>query len=553
MSQPDLPAARPVPPEQPSPPVPSLFRAFATVGSYTLLSRVTGFIRDVLQATYLGAGATADAFFIAFQLPNLFRSLFAEGAFSAAFVPLFSGILQREGRDKAKQFADDAFAVLGAVILLFSIVMVIAMPVVLFAMAPGFADVPGQMEKATELARVAFPYLLFVSLTSLQSGVLNAFNRFAVAAVAPVFLNLTLIVALLIGVGTEGDRALFLAWGVFAAGVVQFIWLAWGCRRIGMNFKLGLPRLTPDVKRLLIRMMPVVFGAGIYQINLVVNKIIATLVGAGAVSWLYYADRINLLPVGVIGVAIGVALLPLLARQIQEGNDDAALANQNRAIEISLLLTVPAAAGIAMLGGPITSVLFERGEFMPEDREAVAAALLAFSIGLPAYVLNKTLTPGFFARSDTKTPVLASASALVVNIAINLALMKSLGHVGIALGTAISSWLNVAILGVILYRRGYFRSDARLRSRLPRMLAATLLMMGTVWAMMYGAAEIFGPLFGIPGQPSGPMLLRTLALTTIIGVGGLVFAGAALLLGAAKLSDLASLKRKTAALPAQSK
>jgi len=346
----------------------SFIRSVTTVGSYTLLSRLTGFVRDVLTATYMGAGATADAFFIAFQFPNLFRSLFAEGAFSASFVPIFTQTLARDGKQKAKQFADDAFAVLAAALLVFSVIMIIAMPVVLYVMAPGFADIPGQMERTTELARIAFPYLFFVSLTSLQSGVLNAFDRFAAAAFAPVLLNLTLISALLSGAGANGDPALFLAWGVFVAGVVQFFWLAQDCKRIGMRFKLSVPRLTPEVKTLLSRMAPVMFGAGIYQLNLVVNKIVATLVSAGAVSWLYYADRVNLLPVGVIGVAIGVALVPLLSRHIQNGDTAAALADQNRAIELSLLLTVPAAVGIAMLAEPITSVLFERGAFSALDR-----------------------------------------------------------------------------------------------------------------------------------------------------------------------------------------
>ncbi len=528
---------------------PSLFRAFATVGSYTLLSRITGFVRDILQATYLGAGATADAFFIAFQLPNLFRSLFAEGAFSAAFVPIFSGILERDGQAKAKQFADDAFAVLAAVLLGFSILMILIMPGVLYVMAPGFAEIPGQMERATELARIAFPYLLFVSLTSLQSGVLNALDRFAVAAAAPVLLNLTLIAALLIGVGSGGDRAIFLAWGVFAAGVVQFIWLAMDCRRVGVRFKLVMPRLTPEVKAMLTRMLPVVFGAGIYQINLVVNKIIATLVGAGAVSWLYYADRVNLLPVGVIGVAVGVALLPMITRQIQAGNEDGAVANQNRAIEVCLLLTLPAAVGIAVLARPISSVLFERGAFGAGDREAVAAALLAFSLGLPAYVLNKALTPGFFGRHDTRTPVIASASALLVNIVLNLALMNSLGHVGIALGTAISAWLNVTILAVILRRRGHFKADLRLRQRLPRLVGATAVMAAALVGGLMLATRRFGPVFGAPGAASGPELERIVVLAALIGAGGLVFVLCALGLGAAKVSDLDSLRRKRVVAP----
>lgn len=546
--EPPLPAPTPTPPapQAPTPQVPSLFRAFATVGSYTMLSRITGFVREILTATFLGAGAVSDAFFIAFQLPNLFRSLFAEGAFSAGFVPIFSQRLEQGGAARAKLFADEAFAMLATVLLLFTVLMILVMPAALYLMAPGFARVPGQMERATELARIAFPYLLFVSLTMLQSGVLNALGHYAVAAAAPVLLNLTLIAALLIGVGSDGDRAVFLAWGVFAAGIVQFVWLWAEYRRVGMQLKLVRPRLTPDVKLLMMRMLPVAFGAGIYQINLVVNKNIASLVGEGAVSWINYADRVNLLPVGIFGVAIGVALLPLLTRQIQAGNEAAALANQNRAIEVSLLLTIPAAAGIAVLAEPITSVLFEHGAFTPQDREAVAAALLAFSIGLPAYVLNKALTPGFFGRHDTKTPVKASAAALVVNIIIAVALMKTLGHVGIALATSVSAWLNAITLGVILLKRGHLQPDARLKRRLPRVILATALMAAAVYGGLQFILQYYWALFGAPGAASGNNLTRGVALVLLIGGGGLVFAVSALMLGAAERSDLAQFKRKRA-------
>jgi putative peptidoglycan lipid II flippase len=525
-------------------PAPSLVRAFATVGGYTMISRITGFAREILTATYLGAGAVSDAFFVAFQLPNLFRSLFAEGAFSAGFVPIFAQRLERDGQASAKQFADESFAVLASVLIVFSGIMIAIMPWVIYVMAPGFARLPGQIDRTAELARIAFPYLFFVSLTMLQSGVLNAFHRYAAAAVAPVLLNIVLISALLIGVGVDGDRTIYLSWGVFVAGIVQFLWLWVECRRIGMRFSFTVPRLTPDVKSLMMRMLPVAFGAGIYQINILVNKIIASLGEEGAISWLNYADRVNLLPVGIFGTAIGIALLPLLTRQIQAGDNAGALANQNRAIEVSLLLTLPATAGIAMLAGPITSVLFEHGAFTPDDRVAVAAALLVFSFGLPAYVLNKALTPGFFGRHDTKTPVKASAAALVVNIVLNIALMPVLGHVGIALGTSIAAWLNATVLCVILYRRGHLVPDARLKKRLPRVLLATVFMMAALWGGLMLADDLFWALFGLPGVASGENLTRIAVLFALIAGGGLVFAVSALVFGAAQRSDLAALKRK---------
>lgn len=529
------------PPAAPAPP--TLFRAFATVGGYTMLSRITGLLRETLMATFLGAGAVADAFFIAFQFPNLFRSLFAEGAFSASFVPLFAQTLERDGKEKAKAFADRAFAVLTVVLIVFCAVVILFMPQVLGVLAAGFDKIPGQIERTTELARIMFPYLLFISLTSLQSGVLNALGRFAVPAAAPVLLNLVFIAALLIGAGSGGDRAVFLAWAVLLSGLVQLVWLAIDCNRVGMRFTLVRPRITPEVKLLLLRILPMAFGAGIYQFNVMANKSIATMVGPGAVSWITYADRINLLPVAIFGTAIGIALLPLLARHIQAGDEAAAMHDQNRAIEISLLMTIPAAAGIAMLAGPITASLFEYGAFTPRDREMTAAALLTFSLGLPAYVLNKALTPGFFGRHDTKTPVIASSISLVFNIAINIALMRSMGHVGIALGTTISAWINAGILTVILHRRGHLKADARLKHRLPRILAAAVVMTGAVWGAVMLTGNLLGPVFGTATAPAAHFGLRVIVLAALIGLGGLAYAVCAFLFGAAQRSDLALLRR----------
>ncbi len=523
---------------------PSLLRAFATVGGMTLISRFTGFARDILIAGVLGAGVAADAFLIAFQFPNLFRRLFAEGAFSAGFVPIFSEILEKEGREKARRFAEDAFAVLAVALLIFVLLMMIAMPVALFAIAPGFDRIPGQMDRAAELARIAFPYLFFISLVSLQSGVLNALDRFAAAAATPILLNLTLISAVLFALAAGTDAAHALAWGVSLAGVIQFLWLAWRVRAAGMPLGLRRPRLSPRVRLLMVRIMPVVFGASLYQINLLIDKIIATLVAAGAVSWLYFADRVNQLPLGVIGVGIGVALLPMLTRAIQGGYDDDALATQNRAIEISLVLTLPAAVGLLILANPIAAVLYERGAFTAADRQAVGAALAAFASGLPAYVLIKALVPGFFGRQDTATPVKISVFAMVVNIALNLILMGPLGHVGIALATAIAAWLNAGLLGYVLIRRGHLAADSRLMRRLPRILVASAAMGLAVWAASQGVSAAFGPLFGTEGTAAAAEAPRALVLAGLIGLGLLTYGGVLLASGGAALSDLKSLRRR---------
>jgi putative peptidoglycan lipid II flippase len=527
----------------------SLLRAFATVGGMTLISRVTGFVRDILIAGVLGAGVAADAFLIAFQFPNLFRRLFAEGAFSAGFVPIFSETLERDGRDAARRFAEEAFAVLAVAVLALVLVMMIAMPVALYAIAPGFDRVPGQMERATELARIAFPYLFFISLVSLQSGVLNALDRFAAAAATPILLNLTLISAVGVAVTSGLEPAFALACGVSLAGVVQFAWMTQRVRAAGLPIRWARPRLTPQVKTLLRRILPVVFGASLYQLNLLVDKIIATLVAVGAVSWLYFADRVNQLPLGVIGVGIGVALLPMLSRAIQGGRDSEAANVQNRAIEISLTLTLPAAAGILVLAGPIAATLYERGAFTSADRDAVAAALAAFAGGLPAYVLIKALAPGFFGRHDTATPVKVSALAMALNVVLNLALMGPLGHVGIALATALAAWVNAGLLGWILHRRGHWLADERLRRRVPRIMVSCSVMVAAVWAALAAATTVAGPVFGDPGLAAGSEPARAFILAVLIAGGGAVYAAALLITGGAAMSDLKSLRRAPAAEP----
>jgi len=515
----------------------SLYRAVATVGGFTLISRVTGFIRDVLLARLLGAGTVADAFFVAFRFPNLFRHLFAEGAFSAAFVPLFSRKLEGEGAASARAFADSVFAVLSLALLAMVLLMEIAMPWAIAAFAPGFAAVAGKLELASDLARIAFPYLFFIALVSLFSGIQNSLGRFAAAAAAPILLNLCLIAAAL-GYGRlwqgEGPGQV-LAWAVTAAGVVQFVWLLVNNRKSGMGPGLVLPRLTPDVRTLGRRIVPGVVGMGVYQINLLVDTVIASLVSEGAVSWLYYADRVNQLPLGVVGIAIGTALLPMLSRQIKSGRDDIAQHTQNRGLEFALLLTLPAAAGAASLAAPIVATLFERGAFTAHDTTATSLALVAFSCGLPAHVLVKVLVPGFFAREDTVTPVRIAAVCLVSNVVLNLVLMGPLGHVGIATATAVSAWLNAGLLAFTLHRRGHFRLDARMKHRAPRIAAAALGMAALLVAAQASAATT-------PELAALPAWGR---LCLWIALGGAVYAIAAQASGAATFSELrAALRRE---------
>ena len=510
-----------------------MFRAIAAIGSVTMVSRVFGFIRDILIAAVLGASTSADCFFVAFRLPNLFRRLFAEGAFSAAFVPIFAGLLETDGRDKAKEFADQAFSVLVLALIVFTALFELAMPLVMYGLAPGFDEVPGKMELATELSRITFPYLLFISLVSLQSGVLNSLGRFSAAAATPVLLNLTLITAILTLPAFLETPGHALAWGVAAAGLFQLAWLALHCRREGLPVRLVRPRLSPKVRLLGRRIVPVVFGASLYQINLLIGTILASLLSEGAVSYLYYADRVTQLPLGVVGIAVGTALLPMLSRQIKAGDGPGALHSQNRGLEFALLLTLPAAVALMVIAEPIISVLFERGRFDAADSLATAHALAAFSVGLPAYVLIRVLAPGFFAREDTVTPVRIAAVAMVANVVLNVILMQVWAHVGIALASSVAAWINAGLLWIILRRRGFLVLDARVAARLPRILLAACLMAGV----------LAGGQYLLDGLLGGATHERIAALALLVTTGLAAFGGFARLTGAFAFSDIRALRR----------
>ena len=470
----------------------SLIRSIATVGSFTMISRVTGFVRDILIANFLGAGFLSDVFFVAFKLPNLFRRLFAEGAFNAAFVPLFSSLLEKEGKEKAKQFASEAFSVLAVLLLVVVILAEIFMPWAIYIIAPGFDAIEGKIELAAELSRITFPYLFFISLVSLLAGVLNSVGKFAAPAAAPILLNLTLIASLILLSPITETTAHALSIGVFAAGVIQFLWLIYHARRNKIMVRIIKPKFSPHVKLMLKRILPGVIGAGVYQINLLVDTILATIVASGAVSWLYYADRVNQMPLGVVGVAVSTALLPILSRQIRAGTKEEALHSQNRALEFALFFTIPAAMALMTIAVPIVSVLFERGAFGIKETTATSSALTAFAAGLPAYVLIKVFASGFFAREDTATPVRVAGVALVINIVLNLILMIPFGHVGIAAATAISAWSSALMLAFILKRKGFFKLDNRVRKRMTGIVFSSLIMVLVLKLELYFANEWLG-------------------------------------------------------------
>ena len=391
----------------------SLGRATLTVGGFTALSRVAGFARDLLIAAALGAGPVTDAFFVSLKLANLLRRLFAEGAFGAAFVPLYTRMRADAGAAAASRFAGEALAVLGLALLPIVLLGELLMPWLVRVLATGFAPGSLQYDLSVALGRITFPYLLFISLAAMFSGILQAGQRFAAAAFAPILLNLVLIV-LLLASGAEGVAAArLLAWGVTGAGLLQLVWVAVATIRAGLAPPLRRPRLSPQVRRLLRLMGPGALGVGVIQLNLLVGSWFATHLPPGTVSYLFYADRLVQLPLGLVGVALGTALLPALSRAALKG--EAARGVLNRALELALLVGLPAAFGLGLLARPIVAVLFERGAFGAEAAAATAEVLAGLALGLPAYVLAKVLAPGFYAREDTATPVKIAAFALATN------------------------------------------------------------------------------------------------------------------------------------------
>ena len=501
-----------------------IYRAFATVGGLTMASRVLGFIRDIMVAGLLGSGAIADAFFVAFRFPNLFRRLFGEGAFNAAFIPLFSKKLVVEGREAAVRFAQDAMSGLLFVLVVLSAILMISMPWLMHAIAPGFANDKEKFDLAIVLTQIAFPYLTCMSLVALLSGVLNSIEKFVESSAVSIVLNLTLIAAILIamalGYRNDANAGHAMAWGVFAAGILQLALLVHGAYRNGVMPRLVRPVWNDDVKRLVTLGVPGVIAGGITQINILIGTIIATLQN-GAVSQLYYADRVYELPLAIIGIAIGVVLLPEVSRALRANDQEAVSRAQNRSLEFAMLLTVPSAIALAVIATPIVRVLFERGAFSPSDTFATASALSIFALGLPAFVLIKVLSPSYFAREDTKTPMRFAAVSLTANTAGSVALFfvfRELGflpHLGIAVATTLGGWLNAMLLWRGLSGRGHFALDGMTRRNLPRIILAALAMGGGLVI----SADLLAPWLA-PGTPilhSGP------ALAALVTAGGVLY------------------------------
>lgn len=489
-----------------------LIKAMITVGGLTLVSRVAGFVRDILSAAILGAGPIADAFFIALKLPNFFRRITAEGAFSVSFIPLYTAS-QEESEKAADDFARNAMGVMTAILLPFTVLCMISMPAIMWAIAPGFEGV--RLDLATLFSRITFPYLLLMSLTALIGGVLNAHDRFAPFAAAPIFFNLSMVVCLLLSNIIFPTAGHALAWGVVVAGVVQLMWVWWCAKRAGLILIPTMPKITPKIKRLFTLMLPAALGAGVMQINLFADVIIASFLPTGAVSHLYYADRLNQLPLGIVGIAIGTALLPMLSRAVAQGDVKNSQHLFNRALEACLFLALPACTALALAAWPIISVLFRHGAFTAHDAIVTANVLGLYALGMPAYVAAKIYATAAFARQNTRTPVYVAAVSAICNVilATTFTFGFNMGVAGIALGTAIAGWVQLGMLAWMLSDINTIEFDARFRRVMPRIVAATFVMGATV----YGISRVLNPYFEADG------IVRIIALLTLCGVGGLLY------------------------------
>ncbi|WP_207209148.1 murein biosynthesis integral membrane protein MurJ [Loktanella sp. IMCC34160] len=500
-----------------------LVSGFLTVGFWTLISRLLGFVRDILIAAYLGTGPVAEAFLIAFSLPNMFRRFFAEGAFNMAFVPMFSKRL--EAGEDAQSFARDALSGLAFILVIFSVVAHFAMPWLVIAMASGFLG-DERYDLAVHFGRIAFPYILFISIAALLSGVLNATGRFMAAAAAPVLLNILFIGAMALASAMGWPVGDTLIWAVPLAGIAQMglVWIA--ARRAGFDLRPRRPRMTPELKRLAIIAAPAALAGGVVQVNLLIGRQVASFYD-GAVAWLSYADRLYQLPLGVVGIAVGVVLLPDLSRRLRAGDTDGGQNAYNRASEMSLALTIPAAVALVAIPVPLVSVLFERGAFGTDDTMATALAVAVYGMGLPAFVLQKVLQPLFFAREDTRTPFYIALVALAVNAGLAIGLSPVIGYLAAAIGTTIAGWSTVVILWLASRGMGpAAQTDARFRRRFWRICLASAVMGAALWWL----AAALQPFLGAAGTRYG-------ALAILVTVGIVVYFGVGHLVGAFRLGD----------------
>ena len=448
-----------------------MIKKILTVGGYTLLSRLTGFMRDIMLAAILGAGPTADAFFVAFRLPNHFRAIFAEGAFNAAFIPAYARVRTQEGKSAADQFGDRIFTLLFASQVALLALALLFTPQVIALLAPGFSREPHQFALAVSLTRITFPYLLLITLVTLWGGILNALHRFAAAAAAPILLNLTMMATLACAAFFPG-AGYAAAWGVLISGVLQAALVGGDTFYAGVMTFFRTLRLDSDVRRFFKALIPATVGSAGTQLALFADTIIASFLSAGAISALYYADRIDQLPIGVIGIAVGTVLVPEMTHRLAAGDEAGARSAQNRAIEFALLLAIPCVVGFLVAPGLIMRALFMRGAFNAADAHAAAMTLMAYTIGLIPFVLIRSVVAPFYARGDTATPVKAALVGTAINIVFKIMLMVPLAQVGLALATSIGAWINFILVLFFAHRARVIAADGELKASLVKLAAA---------------------------------------------------------------------------------
>jgi putative peptidoglycan lipid II flippase len=491
-----------------------------TVGGYTLLSRLTGLARDIMLAAFLGAGPIADAFYVAWRLPNVFRAIFAEGAFNTAFIPAYAHVHGKGGEGSARLFASHIFTLLFLSQVILLVVAWLFMPQVISLLAPGFADDSEQRRLAIELTRITFPYLLLITLVTLYGGMLNVMQRYASASAASIFLNISMMATLAVAAWfpSVGHAA---AWGILISGFLQYFLLAGDLARHG-----GLPRFAPlrldeDVRAFFRAIGPATLGSMGTQVAIFADTIIATFLAAGALSALYYAERLYQLPIGVIGIAIGTVLLPEMSRRIAAGDDAGAMASQRRAFEFTLLTSVPFVAAFITVPDVIMRAVFLRGAFTAADAAAAGATLAAYAVGLIPFVMIRSAVSAFYARKDTATPVKASLTGLAVNLALKVLLMGTLAQVGLALATATGAWINLLLVLGFAVRAGYLEFDKALVQALLKFLASGLVLAAALW---------LSAKFAVVNLAHLPALRDEAILLVLIVVGAIVYGGAIFLL-----------------------
>lgn len=494
-----------------------MIRRIATVAGLTLVSRITGFVRDVIMAAILGAGPVADAFFVAFRLPNHFRAIFAEGAFAAAFVPAYARTLEQDGLPVAKVFADQIAAALVVINLVLLGVALLHTPWVVSVLAPGLVGDPERFALAVALTRITFPYLALVSIETLLAGVLNANNRFAAAAAAPILLNLSLIATLLLA-PFFSDAGHAAAWGVLIAGVAQAFFVGIDAEAHGYGIRFRMPKLDERTRKFLKALGPAIIGAGGVQLALFADTLIASFLPTGALSALYYADRINQLPIGVVGIAVGTVLLPEMSRRLAAGDEKGAASAQARGIQLALLLTIPCAVGALIIPDLIMRALFARGAFTAADAAAAGATLAAYAVGLLPFVLLRSFTAPFYARGDTLTPVKAALLATAINIGLKVVLMGPLAQVGLALATSVGAWINLGLLAIFARRQGFAVSGAAIGRPVALLLAAGVVLGLAIFTGQYGLDRVLADMRVFRDETTLAILLLWGAIVYLLAV-----------------------------------